>query len=48
MATTTLDEVRTQPLPTVKSYEGLISWLKTTDHKLIGILYLVTSGLSSS
>src|SRR5436309_1130484 len=43
MATTTLDEVRAHPLPTVKSYEGLISWIKTTDHKLIGILYLVTS-----
>ncbi|HEY8684271.1 MAG TPA: cytochrome c oxidase subunit I [Chloroflexota bacterium] len=45
MATTTLDEVRAHPLPTVNSYGGVISWLKTTDHKLIGILYLVTSGL---
>src|SRR5689334_13879183 len=43
MATTTIDTIREQPLPTVKTYDGLLTWIKTTDHKLIGILYLVTS-----
>jgi len=43
--TPTADTVRTLPLPTpaVTPYNGPLSWLKTTDHKRIGILYLVTS-----
>ncbi|MDQ2745029.1 MAG: cytochrome c oxidase subunit I [Chloroflexota bacterium] len=43
MATTTLDELRTHPIPRVTSYEGLLTWVKTTDHKLIGIMYLMTT-----
>lgn len=43
MATTTVDEIRSHPLPSITTYEGLLSWVKTTDHKRIGILYLVTS-----
>jgi cytochrome c oxidase subunit 1/cytochrome c oxidase subunit I+III len=44
MATTTVEELTAQrPLPSVRTYEGLLKWVKTTDHKLIGILYLVTS-----
>src|ERR1700694_5302770 len=44
MATTTVDELAVQrPLPSVGTYGGLLKWVKTTDHKLIGILYLVTS-----
>jgi cytochrome c oxidase subunit I len=43
VATITREEVypRLQPL---KTYDGLLSWLHTTDHKRIGILYLVFSG----
>jgi cytochrome c oxidase subunit I len=43
MATTTVGEMQQRPLPSVKTYEGMLTWVKTTDHKLIGILYLVTS-----
>jgi cytochrome c oxidase subunit I len=44
MATTTMEGIATAPaIPTIKTYDGLLSWIKTTDHKLIGILYLVTS-----
>jgi cytochrome c oxidase subunit I len=45
MATTTLDEVGILPVPRTGTYDGLLSWLTTTDHKRIGILYLSTSGL---
>jgi cytochrome c oxidase subunit I len=43
MATTTLDEIRANPLPRITTSQGLLAWVKTTDHKLIGILYLGTS-----
>ena len=42
-ATTVLDEIRANPLPKLTSSEGFLAWIKTTDHKLIGILYIVTS-----
>src|SRR5947209_5977012 len=45
MATTVLDEIRAHPLPRVTSYEGLLAWVKTTDHKLIGIMYLLIVGV---
>src|SRR5438270_6844805 len=44
MATTVVDEIRAHPLPRVTSYEGLLAWVKTTDHKLIGIMYLLIVG----
>src|SRR5919199_3415752 len=44
MATSVLEEIRTHPLPRVRSYEGLLAWVKTTDHKLIGIMYLLFVG----
>jgi heme/copper-type cytochrome/quinol oxidase subunit 1 len=40
-----LDEIKAHPLPRINSSEGLLAWVKTTDHKLIGILYIVTSGV---
>jgi len=44
MATTTMDEVGARPLPNLGIYTGgLLSWVKTTDHKLIGVLYISTS-----
>ncbi|MGH2448072.1 MAG: cytochrome c oxidase subunit I [Chloroflexota bacterium] len=43
MATTTLDELRVHPLPRITTGEGMLAWLKTTDHKLIGIMYLFTT-----
>jgi cytochrome c oxidase subunit I len=39
-AVTVIDEIRAHPIPKVGSAEGLLAWVKTTDHKLIGILYL--------
>ncbi|HZU11904.1 MAG TPA: cbb3-type cytochrome c oxidase subunit I [Chloroflexota bacterium] len=41
MATSALEEIRAHPLPRVTSSEGFLAWLKTTDHKLIGIMYLL-------
>ncbi|MEZ4675301.1 MAG: cbb3-type cytochrome c oxidase subunit I [Caldilineaceae bacterium] len=32
-----------QPLPALRSDEGLLSWIATTDHKKIGILYLLVT-----
>jgi cytochrome c oxidase subunit I len=44
MATTTLEgRVEAPAIPTKKSYDQFLSWISTTDHKRIGILYLVTS-----
>ncbi len=43
MATTTIEEVLTPSIPRPTSSEGALTWLKTTDHKLIGLLYLMTS-----
>jgi cytochrome c oxidase subunit I len=31
------------PLPDIKTGEGLLQWISTVDHKLIGIMYLWTS-----
>jgi cytochrome c oxidase subunit 1/cytochrome c oxidase subunit I+III len=45
LATTTYDEILAHPLPRVTSYEGLLAWVKTTDHKLIGIMYLITTAV---
>ena len=44
MATITRDEVypRLEPL---RSAQGFLSWVHTTDHKRIGILYMVFSGV---
>ena len=44
MATITRDEVypRLEPL---RSAQGFLSWVHTTDHKRIGILYIVFSGV---
>src|SRR5579884_3923480 len=42
MATATIqDEIRTHPIPRLNSFEGALAWVKTTDHKLIGIMYLL-------
>jgi len=43
MTASTYDEIIAHPIPRVWSSEGLLAWVKTTDHKLIGIMYLVTS-----
>jgi cytochrome c oxidase subunit I len=43
LATATLDELRTHPIPRITSFEGALTWVKTTDHKLIGIMYLVST-----
>jgi cytochrome c oxidase subunit 1/cytochrome c oxidase subunit I+III len=43
MATTTLDEVRVPVIETPPTYSGVLDWIKTTDHKRIGILYICTS-----
>jgi cytochrome c oxidase subunit 1 len=32
-----------KPLPDIKSGEGLLQWISTVDHKLIGIMYLWTA-----
>ncbi|GAC1443329.1 MAG: hypothetical protein NVSMB52_01580 [Chloroflexota bacterium] len=42
-ATTVLEEVRAPRVPQITTTTGLLTWVKTTDHKLIGILYLATS-----
>jgi cytochrome c oxidase subunit 1/cytochrome c oxidase subunit I+III len=34
---------RAKPLPSPGSKEGLLSWVAAVDHKLIGIMYLVTA-----
>src|ERR671928_205118 len=45
MATASIvDEIRTHPIPRVNSFEGALAWIKTTDHKLIGIMYLLFVG----
>jgi cytochrome c oxidase subunit 1/cytochrome c oxidase subunit I+III len=45
MATITVDEIRAQPVAVPRSAYagGWLAWVKTTDHKLIGLLYLTTS-----
>ena len=43
MATITREEVYPQ-ISALRSSEGLLDWFHTTDHKKIGILYLVFSG----
>jgi cytochrome c oxidase subunit I len=43
MATTTVDEVVAQPRHEPLPESGALSWIKTTDHKRIGILYITTS-----
>src|SRR5947209_3828500 len=45
MATTTIDQVGAVPAPTpsISKYDRVLSLIKTTDHKLIGLLYLGTS-----
>jgi cytochrome c oxidase subunit 1/cytochrome c oxidase subunit I+III len=45
MATTTIDQVQAPALPGASAYRGLLSWVKTTDHKRIGILYICTSAI---
>ena len=44
MATTTMEGV-VPAVPQSGRYEAILSWVKTTDHKRIGILYLTTSGI---
>ncbi|HZT97894.1 MAG TPA: cbb3-type cytochrome c oxidase subunit I, partial [Chloroflexota bacterium] len=44
MATITRTEVYPRLAP-LRTSEGLLDWLRTTDHKRIGILYLVFSGV---
>ncbi len=36
---------KSEPLPSLGSKEGLLSWIASVDHKLIGIMYLVTAGI---
>lgn len=36
---------RSEPLPSIGSKEGLLSWVASLDHKLIGIMYIVTAGI---
>jgi cytochrome c oxidase subunit 1/cytochrome c oxidase subunit I+III len=45
MATTTVDQIGAipAPSPSITAYERVLAVIKTTDHKLIGILYLTTS-----
>jgi cytochrome c oxidase subunit 1/cytochrome c oxidase subunit I+III len=45
MATTTIDQVGAVPAPTpyVPAFDRVLAVIKTTDHKIIGILYLTTS-----
>src|SRR5436305_1194392 len=43
MATTTVDEIVTRPVQEPLPDTGLLAWIKTTDHKKIGILYIATS-----
>jgi cytochrome c oxidase subunit I len=45
MATTTLEEVAPHPIQTTEPYSGPLEWIKTTDHKRIGILYIVTAAV---
>lgn len=33
----------TQPLPSLRSKEGLLSWVASVDHKLLGIMYIIVS-----
>lgn len=33
----------TQPLPRVSSKEGLLSWVATVDHKLLGLMYIMAA-----
>ena len=33
----------TKPIPDISTGEGLLQWLSTVDHKLIGIMYLCTA-----
>ena len=32
-----------KPIPDLRTGEGLLQWLSTVDHKLIGIMYLCTA-----
>ena len=41
--TTTVEDARLRPIPKINTFDGLLTWVKTTDHKLIGILYLSIS-----
>src|SRR3954451_19328170 len=45
MATTTIDEIQARPstVTAYDRYQAVLDWVKTTDHKKIGILYLTTS-----
>ncbi|HEX8917139.1 MAG TPA: cytochrome c oxidase subunit I [Chloroflexota bacterium] len=43
MATTTIDQIRAQPYVPPARATGLLAWVKTTDHKQIGLLYILTS-----
>jgi cytochrome c oxidase subunit I len=36
---------KSEPLPSVGSKEGLLTWVASLDHKLIGIMYIVTAGI---
>src|SRR5579872_473559 len=46
MATTTATgELHAQPYPSTTTWDRTLDYIKTTDHKLIGIYYLVTSGV---
>jgi cytochrome c oxidase subunit 1/cytochrome c oxidase subunit I+III len=36
---------RTEALPALGAKEGLLSWIATLDHKLIGIMYIVAAGV---
>src|SRR5690348_1785412 len=33
----------TEPLPALNAPEGLLSWVASVDHKLLGIMYILTS-----
>lgn len=36
---------KSEPLPSLGSKEGLLSWVASLDHKLIGIMYIVAAGV---
>jgi hypothetical protein len=49
MATTTVDQIGVLPAPSpsITTYERVLAIIKTTDHKLIGILTSLTPPIAS-